>query len=142
MRFKGIRWVFVPHPLTAWAIVAYTCAASNRGFIFTVKDARQPSASGRRAEANGVLTLIMNAFAKPTGRIHHGVSPQVNTSQAKEIVFAGRTRIESKRKMIRFWSEHQSRLGMDLHEFTRCCALMEDERTIVFHPVVTIAKLV
>ena len=121
--------------------MAYTCAASDRGFIFTVTDARQPSASGRRAEVDGVLTLIKNAFAKPTGRIHHGVSPRVNASRANEVVFAGRTRIESKRKMIRFWSEHQSRLGMDLHEFTRCCALMEDERTIVFHPVVTIAKL-
>jgi len=79
-------------------------------------------------------------FAKK-GRIHHGISPRMSQPSNREIVFAGRNRVEAKRQMIRFWSEHQNRLGMGLHEFTRCCALMDDERTIVFHPMTTIAKI-
>jgi len=48
----------------------------------------------------------------------------------KQIVFSGRTKLDTKRQIARYWSKNQANLGMGLSEFTRRCKML-DERTIV-----------
>lgn len=48
----------------------------------------------------------------------------------KQIVFSGRTKLDTKRQIARYWSMNQAHLGMGLSEFTRRCKMLDD-RTIV-----------
>ncbi len=49
----------------------------------------------------------------------------------REVVFRGRTERDVRRKVVRYWSDHQHRLGMNLHQFMRRCQMTEDG-SIVF----------
>lgn len=86
---------------------------------------------------DGALTFLKNLFASAeraeSERVTAPPAPGITRTPTREVIFTGRTRIQTKRRMIRYWSEHHSALDMGLDEFSRCCTLLEDERTIVFH---------
>lgn len=58
--------------------------------------------------------------------------PVAPTRKSEDVFFHGKTERDAKRQALRYWSEHQRRLGMGLGEFTQQCVLLEDEQTIVF----------
>ena len=72
-----------------------------------------------RSKTDGALKLILkDMFNRHT--------------DVQEVVFRGRTRLDTKRQLIRYWSIHQNELGMKLSEFLQCCILMKDNKTIIF----------
>jgi len=58
---------------------------------------------------------------------------QPSMAPREAVIFDGRTPTETKRKLIRFWSENQTTLGMGLNDFTRRCVLQDDGK-VVFQP--------
>ena len=53
------------------------------------------------------------------------------TPEATTVVFEGRSRAESKREMLKYWSQHERELGIGLNEFQQRCA-QKGERKFVF----------
>jgi hypothetical protein len=46
--------------------------------------------------------------------------------------FAGRNRLEAKRKALRFWHTHQDRLHESMEDFVKRCTLSHDQKVITY----------
>lgn len=89
-------------------------------------DAQRPNP---KEQYHGVTKLLNRCvgflFQNPAG-------PESNNRS--DVVFKGRTRQDAKRALLRYWSENQSHLDMELWQFQRQCA-WTSEGEIVFKPV-------
>ena len=47
--------------------------------------------------------------------------------------FIGRSRLEAKRKALRFWRSHQGLLHESMQDFVKRCTLSPDEKVITYH---------
>ena len=93
--------------------------------------------------AHSPLRAVYERCAIPTPRPEgfKGVSggviqlkPGANASSQREgIRFRGRNRADAKRKALNFWYINQSRLRLNLRDFSAQCRLLSDEKTIVFY---------
>ncbi len=82
---------------------------------------------------DGVIELIQKVF----GSQAISSNPYVNATTGEAnpyssgIVFSGRTRVESKRALLRYWSQNHQSLGVDFRELQNRCRILDDEKTIV-----------
>ncbi|WP_168210337.1 hypothetical protein [Persicimonas caeni] len=46
-------------------------------------------------------------------------------------MFSGRTRVESKRALLRYWQQNRQSLGVDFRQLQQRCRILDDDKTIV-----------
>lgn len=57
---------------------------------------------------------------------------QEEPREHRDIVFQGRTRLDAKRAMLRYWARHQNRMNLEFDQFMSQCRLQGDNKTIIF----------
>jgi len=86
---------------------------------------------------HGVIKRILNVFNSDdlTSNTFVNATQGAETPYTRDVVFSGKTQVESKRALLRYWADNRTTLDLDFKELQQRCKLLEDGTTIVFKRV-------
>lgn len=91
------------------------------------------SFSQYRRSPDGVVELIRSVFGSGgvSGNQYVDAASGSRHVQTDSVVFSGRTKVEAKRALLRYWSRNRDDIDLTFEQLQRRCRLLEDGRTIV-----------
>ncbi|MGM0558289.1 MAG: hypothetical protein ACQEVA_18035 [Myxococcota bacterium] len=83
---------------------------------------------------DGVIELIQRVFGSDgvSGNQYVNAASGPRQADSGSIVFSGRSKVEAKRALLRYWSQNRGDIDLTFDELQQRCRLLEDGKTIVF----------